>query len=59
MVRFGQDGGAAVLTDVLGVVADQPVALASNAVLDLPGSGDLETLLDPALGLQLGHFCLL
>src|SRR3954463_1683989 len=48
--------GAAVLADILAVVADQTVALASDAVLDLAGCGELEALLHTALGLQLGHF---
>src|ERR1043166_8517755 len=51
--------GAAVLADVLGVMADQPVALADRTVLDLAGGGELEALLDAALGLELGHFRLL
>src|SRR3989344_5194212 len=51
--------GAAILADILGIVADQPVALASDAVLHLAGGGELEALLDAALGLQLGHFGLL
>src|SRR6187551_1478994 len=58
-IGVGEDGGAAVLADVLGVVADQPVALAGNAVLDLACRGELEALLHTALGLQLGHFRLL
>jgi len=32
------------------------VALAGDAVLDLAGGGELEALLDAALGLELGHF---
>ena len=51
--------GAALLADVLAVVADQAVTLASDAVLDLAGGGDLEALLHTALGLELGHFHLL
>src|SRR5690349_8731262 len=50
---------AAVLADVLGVVADQAVTLASDPVLDLAGRRELEALFDAALGLQLGHFRLL
>src|SRR3712207_8728754 len=34
-IGLREDLGAAVLADVLGVVADQPVALAGDAVLDL------------------------
>jgi hypothetical protein len=37
-------------------VADQAVALASDSMLDLAGGGELEALLDAALGLELGHF---
>ncbi|KAG5727295.1 hypothetical protein E4T56_gene8697, partial [Termitomyces sp. T112] len=51
--------GAAVLTDVLGIVADQAVTLAGDAMLHLAGGGDLEALLHTALGLHLGHFHLL
>src|SRR5215210_9060803 len=58
-VGLGENFGAAVLADVLGVVADQPVALAGDAVLQLAGGGELEALLDAALGLQFGHFRLL
>src|SRR5688500_14048666 len=58
-IRIGEDSGAAVLADVLGVVADQPVALARHTVLDLAGRRELEALLHAALGLQLGHFRLL
>src|SRR5437868_10185973 len=58
-VGVGKDLGAAVLADVLGVVADQPVALASDPVLDLAARRDPEALLDAALGLELGHFRLL
>src|SRR4029079_8226797 len=47
---------AAVLADIFGVVADQPVALASDPMLDLAGRRELEALFDAALGLQLGHF---
>ena len=50
---------AVVLADILGVVADQPVALARDPMLDLAGRRELEALLDAALGLQLGHFRLL
>src|SRR4051794_1261835 len=48
--------GAAVLADVLGIVADQAVALAGDAVLHLACRRELEALLDAALGLQFGHF---
>src|SRR5436853_5625713 len=58
-VGLGENFGAAVLADVLGVVTDQPVALARDAVLDLAGRGELEALLDAALRLQFGHFRLL
>src|SRR4029453_18235470 len=58
-IGVGKDLGAAVLADVFGVMADQPVALASDAVLDLSGGRELEAFLDAALGLQLGHFRLL
>src|SRR4051812_22893977 len=51
--------GAAVLADVLGIVADQAVALAGDAVLHLAGRRELEALLHAALGLQFGHFRLL
>src|SRR5690349_6097875 len=47
---------AAVLADVLGVVADQAVALAGDPVLDLARRRELEALFDAALGLELGHF---
>jgi hypothetical protein len=40
-------------------VADQAVALAGHAALDLAGRRELEALFDAALGLQLGHFRLL
>src|SRR5690349_24910404 len=55
-VGVGENFCAAVLADIFGVVADQPVARASDPVLDLAGGGELEALLDAALGLQLGHF---
>src|SRR4028119_55513 len=55
----GENFGATVLADVLGVVADQAVALASDSVLDLARGGELEALLHAALGLELGHFRLL
>src|SRR4051812_45246677 len=55
-VGVRQHLGAAVLADVLAVMADEPVALAGDAVLQLTGSGELEALLDAALGLELGHF---
>src|SRR6185437_8386635 len=44
---------------VLGVVADQAVALARDPVLDLARRRELEAFLDAALGLELGHFRLL
>src|SRR5690349_25126067 len=55
-VGVGENVCAAVLADILGVVADQPVALASDPMLDLAGRRELEALFDAALGLQLGHF---
>src|SRR5437763_16975645 len=58
-VGVGKDLGAAVLADVLGVVADQPVALARDTMLDLTRRRELEAFLDAALGLELGHFRLL
>src|SRR5205085_9820863 len=58
-IGFGKDAGAAILADIFGVVADQPVALARDPVLDLAGRRELEALLDAALGLELGHFRLL
>src|SRR5688500_13832004 len=58
-VGLVENFGAAVLADIFGVVADQPVALASDSVLDLAGGGELEAFLDAALRLQLGHFRLL
>src|SRR5690606_32987066 len=58
-IGVGDHFGAAVLADVLGIVADQPVALARDTMLDLAGGGDLEAFLHTALGLQLGHFRLL
>src|SRR3954468_9050875 len=48
--------GAAVLADVLGIVADQAVTLAGDAVLHLACRRELEALLHAALGLQFGHF---
>src|SRR6476646_2891953 len=58
-VGVGENFCAAVLADIFAIVADQPVALASDAVLELPGRGDREAFLDAALGLELGHFRLL
>src|SRR4029078_7268085 len=55
-VGVGENLCAAVLADVLGVVADQPGALARDPMLDLAGRRELEALFDAALGLQLGHF---
>src|SRR5678816_2119407 len=55
-IGVGENFGAAVLANVLGVVADQAVALASDPMLDLAGRRELEALLHAALGLQLGHF---
>src|SRR5919107_1381544 len=55
-IGIGENFCAAVLADVLGVVADQPVALASDPMLDLAGRRELEAFLYAALGLQLGHF---
>src|SRR3546814_14842408 len=51
--------GAAVLTDVLGIVAGKPVALANDAVFHLACGGELEAFFDASLRLELGHFCLL
>src|SRR6478735_2800980 len=58
-VGVGENVCAAVLADVLGVVADQAVALAGDPVLDLARGRELEAFLDAALGLELGHFRLL
>src|SRR5690348_12328311 len=58
-IGVGENFCAAVLADVLGVVADQPVALARDPVLDLARRRELEAFLDAALGLELGHFRLL
>src|SRR5439155_20310044 len=58
-VGVGENFCAAVLADILGVVADQPVALACDTMLDLPGRRELEAFLDATLGLELGHFRLL
>jgi hypothetical protein len=58
-IRIRQHAGAAVLANIFGIVADQAVTLASDAVLDLAGSGEFEALLHTALGLHLGHFRLL
>lgn len=55
-VGLGHHLRAAVLADVLGVVADQAVALARHPGLELAGSGELEALLRPRLGLQFRHF---
>src|SRR3546814_13836235 len=48
-----------VLTDVLGIVAGKPVALANDAVFHLACGGELEAFFDAALRLELGHFRLL
>src|SRR3954469_22980218 len=58
-IGVGENFGAAVLADVLGVVADEAVALAGDSMLHLAGGGELEAFLDAALGLQFGHFRLL
>src|SRR3569832_572876 len=58
-IAGGNHGGASVLANIFGVVADQAVALAGDAALDLAGGRELEALFDAALGLQLGHFRLL
>src|SRR5437868_15459759 len=58
-VGVGENFCAAVLADVLGVVADQPVALARDTMLDLARRRELEAFLDAALGLELGRFRLL
>src|SRR5207302_1546956 len=51
-IGVGENFCAAVLADVLGVVADQPVALAGDPMLDLAGGRELEAFLDAALGLE-------
>src|SRR5690606_404867 len=53
------DGGAAVLTDLLGRALDHAVTLADLAVLDLAGRGELEAFFDAAFCFQLGHFAYL
>src|SRR3546814_17676638 len=58
-IGLRQHAGAAVLADIFGIVADEAVALAGHAVLALAGRGDLEALLNTALGLELGPFRLL
>src|SRR4051812_25066796 len=58
-IGVGKHSGTAVLADIFGVMADQPVALANDAVLELAGRRELEAFLDAALGLELGHFRLL
>src|SRR5687767_145003 len=58
-IGVGEHVGAAVLADIFGIVADQPVALAGDSMLHLAGGGELEALLDAALRLQFGHFRLL
>src|SRR3982750_746774 len=58
-IGVGQHSGTAVLPNIFGVVADQPVALANDPVLELAASRELEALFDAALGLELGHFRLL
>src|SRR5690606_2301574 len=55
-VRLGHHLGAALLADVLAVVADQPVALARDAGLQLAGRSQLEALLGARFGLQFRHF---
>src|SRR5574338_496208 len=55
-IGVGENFGTAVLAYVLGVVADQAVALARDTMLDLAGRRELEALFHAALGLQLGHF---
>uniref|UniRef100_A0A0N4Z852 STAS domain-containing protein n=1 Tax=Parastrongyloides trichosuri TaxID=131310 RepID=A0A0N4Z852_PARTI len=55
-VGVGHDRSAAVLADVLRVVADQTVALAGHASLDLARRGEFEALLGARLRLQLRHF---
>jgi hypothetical protein len=51
--------GAAVLADILGIMAVQTVTFANGAVLDLASCSDFEAFLHTAFGLQLGHFGLL
>jgi len=58
-VCIASDRGATVLADILRIVADQTVALTSDAVLNLAFGGDFEAFLHTAFGLQLGHFHLL
>src|SRR3954470_23980927 len=55
-IGVGENFCAAVLADILGVVADQAVALARDPMLDLARRRELEAFLDAALGLELGHF---
>src|SRR5690348_6406368 len=55
-IGVGENFCAAVLADVLGVVADQAVALPRDPMLDLARRRELEAFLDAALGLELGHF---
>src|SRR5687768_11149786 len=58
-IGVGEHIGAAVLADIFGIVAHQPVPLAGDAMLDLAGGGEPEAFLDAALRLQFGHFRLL
>ena len=51
--------GAAVLADILGIMAAQTVPFSNDAMLDLACCGDFEAFLHTALGLELGHFGLL
>src|SRR6185503_17149342 len=55
-VRRAHHLGPAVLTDVLGVVADQAVPLAGDAGLDLSSRSQFEALLGARLRLQFRHF---
>src|SRR3546814_20212708 len=58
-VRIAEHAGAAVGADIFGVMRNQAVALAGDAVLHLAGGGEFEAFLHTALGLELGHFRLL
>src|SRR5688572_15503680 len=58
-VGLEQHGGAAQLADLLVGALDHAVALAAVRIEHLSGSGHLEALLGPRLGLDLGHLALL
>src|SRR5690606_37621670 len=57
-VWLSQRAGPAVLTNVLGIVADQAVTLAGGAGLHFARGRELEALFDAALGLQFRHLIL-